>query len=319
MILFVNDPHIADRPPLGRVVGYADQILAKLEECRSLAGPDDITVFTGDLFHTKRPSFVSHALVQRMIDLFDGWPGRIFTILGNHDLSEAGVASLPKQPIGVLVQAGVIELLPEAGIVVKTQGKQVYLEAAHYLDDAESEHYALQAETDGRDKAVLHADALIKVVHGPIMPPGQNPPFDHVNADQISSTADFCFYGHIHDDHGTYDIDACTYVNFGSIGRVARTEPNRTRAVAIALYDAATGEVTRHNLQSALPADEVFITVEGEEDAEDGDLKAYARELVYALQRGSSTSIEDLLAEVSEGVGKNVKAGVVQYLNEAGL
>jgi len=315
VILFINDPHVADRPPLGRVVGYADQIMAKLEECRSLVGPNDVTVITGDLFHTKRPSFVSHALVQRILDLFDGWPGRIFTVLGNHDLSEAGVASLPKQPIGVLLQAGAIELLSEAGVIVKVQGKRAYLEAAHYSDTTDPKHFGL------RDPAGIAdgVEVMIKVAHGPILPPGLDPPFDHINADKIPPTADFCFYGHIHDDHGTYKVDLCTYVNFGAVGRVARTESNRTRTVAVAMYDVETGTVTRHELQSVLPADDVFITVEGEEAAEDGDLKAYARELVHALQRGSSTSIDDLLAEVSEGIDKDVKAGVVRYLNEAGL
>ncbi|KKM05151.1 hypothetical protein LCGC14_1756980 [marine sediment metagenome] len=266
-------------------------------------------MWTGDVFHVKRPSFVSHALMQRLIDLFGEWPGRRLVILGNHDMGPAGVESVSRQPIGVLLRAGVLELMTE-DLALTVDDRCVQLSPVHYADDAVPEHYTLR-----RMKGV---DLAIVVAHGAIMPPKQSPPFDHVSASDIDTTGcDLLCYGHIHEDHGVYKVGSCRFVNFGSLGRVARTGYNR-RDVSVAVVS-GDGTVTKVRLDTALPADEVFITVEGEEDAEDGDLKAYARELVYALQRGSSTSIEDLLAEVSEGVGKNVKAGVVQYLNEAGL
>ncbi|KKK91776.1 hypothetical protein LCGC14_2709560 [marine sediment metagenome] len=313
MIYFINDPHIADRPPLGRVEGYADQILAKLEECRELARADSasLTVFTGDVFHIKRPSFVSHALMQRMIDLLREWPGRKFTVLGNHDLSEAGLASVPKQPIGVLLRAGVLELLPEDGIVVEVSGCKVYLEAAHYSDTDDPEYFALH----NRPKC----DVAIKVTHGMLVPPGRDPPFDHIKAEDIPAGADYLFNGHIHDDYGAREINGCTHVNFGSLGRVARTDENRKREVAIAVYDPVKNVVTRRALKSALPSADIFITVEAENVEDSDDLKAYARELAHALQQGTGASIEDLLAGASDGVAKDVKVEVTRYLTEAGL
>lgn len=317
-ILIINDVHIADRPPLGRIEGYTDQIMAKLEECRQLAREQgcDVTLWTGDFFHNKRPSFVSHALMQRLLDLLREWPGRKYIVVGNHDMSEAGMASLPRQPLGVLLRAGVLELLPEDGVTIEVGGRKVYLEASHYADTMEPEHYALQ----GRGAAAKGADVRIKVVHGAIMPPGADPPFEHINADKIPARADYCFYGHIHDVHGTYAVDACTYVNFGSVGRVARTGENRKRAVSVALYDPVADVVKRHVLKSVLPAAEVFIAVETEAVEGDDDLKAYARELAHALQQGSSASIEDLLVGAFEGVvDDEVRAAVKGYLVTAGL
>jgi DNA repair exonuclease SbcCD nuclease subunit len=312
-ILFINDPHIADRPPLGRVAGYADQIMAKLEECRELAHERgcELTIFTGDLFHTKRPSFVSHALIQRLIELFREWPGRVLVILGNHDMNESGLASLPRQPIGVLLRAGVLELL-EDDVTVKIDGLRVQLSPAHFRTDADLTHYSL-----ARQFAV---DVAIKVVHQMIMPPGTTPPFEHTPAATIDTDGmDYCFYGHAHTVHGEYVLNGCHFVNFGSLGRVARTPDNWERSVQVVVWT-PPDRLEVVVLQSALPGEQVFlISDELAGRANDDDLKAYARELTHALVTGSSTSIETLLAEATEGVEDGVRELVKQYLEGAGL
>lgn len=313
-ILFVNDVHLADKPPLGRVEGYTDQIMIKLEECRGLVGPEDVTVWTGDIFHCKRPTFVSHALVQRLIYLLRGWPGRKLAILGNHDLGPAGVESVSRQPIGVLFRAGVLELLDQ-DTEVAVDGARALLSPAHYKDEATPEYFAF---TDKRPKG---AKWVIKVAHGMIFPPSSAPPYgSSIDAGDIDTSGiDYFFNGHVHDDHGDYKVGDCTFVNYGSLSRVARTSGNQ-RDVHVALLR-GDGTVEKVRLESALPANEIFLAVEGEGAGavEDDDLKAYARELVYALQRGSSASIEDLLVEMAEGVSEPVKARVQRYLVEAGL
>jgi predicted phosphodiesterase len=313
-IIFVNDVHIADRPPLGRAPGYTDQIMDKLSEIRGLATEDTITIFTGDLFHVKRPAFVSHALVQRLLLLFESWPGRRMIVLGNHDMGPAGRASLTSQPIGDLIRAGTLELL-EKDELVKVGGNRVLLSPAPYREDADAAYYALAPQT----MKGMKWHYAIKVAHGMIMPPGSTAPFDFVSAGDIDTTGiDLFFYGHIHDDHGFYLIEQCQFVNFGSVARVARTGGN-LRDVHVAVFT-DDGVVDRVRLESALPAGDVFLGPQaGQASGTDDDLKAYARELATALQQGAGASIDDLLAQATEGVKEDVRTSVKSYLEAAGL
>ena len=56
-ILVINDPHIADRPPLGRKDDYRSTILSKLYTMQAVIKENEITqvVITGDVFHYKNP------------------------------------------------------------------------------------------------------------------------------------------------------------------------------------------------------------------------------------------------------------------------
>lgn len=313
-ILVINDVHIADRPPLGRRDGYCDQILAKLEECRRLACDQrwcEITLFTGDLFHTKRPSHVSHALVQRLITMFREWPGRRFAILGNHDCSEAGLESVNRQPIGVLFRAGALEYLAD-DIILNVAGRRIQISPAHYDANERPERYSLRRK--------YGVEIAIKVAHGMILPPNSKAPFEFVPADTIDTNGmNFCFYGHPHDDHGEYSVGGARFVNFGSLARVARTPDNWQRSVYVAILDVDTKKVERVELKSVCPSDDVFLTPETISATMNEDVRAYAQTLVDALQQGTGMSLEALFAETTRGTSEEVKQLVLRYLHDAGL
>src|SRR4051812_47041641 len=116
-ILVVNDVHLAASPPMGCREVYVQDIKNMLLEARQYARDNECayTVFTGDFWHSKRN--VPDSLKVWAMALLQEWPGRKLAIVGNHDLSFAGQASVPSQPIGVLFQAGVLEWLKDDLII----------------------------------------------------------------------------------------------------------------------------------------------------------------------------------------------------------
>ena len=102
-VIVINDVHLAASPPMGCTERYTEDIKNMLTEARNYARANDaqMTVFTGDFFHSKRGT--PPGLIRWAMELLQDWPGRRLAIVGNHDQSYRGLASIPDQPIGLLL------------------------------------------------------------------------------------------------------------------------------------------------------------------------------------------------------------------------
>lgn len=258
-ILILGDIHLMDKPPRNCTDSYLDDILdildftARLEKSLDL----DAVVWAGDVFHHKQPSRSSHRLVLKAIEAVKKYR-RLLIVTGNHDISNDRLESVPEQqPLGVLFEAGAEELdgwddrggLPLFGV----PWQQRWMEEGA-IEDA----FTLWRTADSDVDLSRH----LVVTHAPIFPPGQfeDQKFEVLHPSDFAAAMGgegSLYYGHIHEDHGIYEVDGVTFSNLGAISRGSLTEYNQNRSIKAALWTPEDGffEIDLPHK----PATEVFL------------------------------------------------------------
>ena len=313
--LVVNDPHLTDRPPLGRQEGYADQVFDKLQECWDIAGSEhcDFILFTGDLHHRFRGPVVAYAMTIRLLALLKQAPCPVYGIAGNHDLSSDGTASIWRMPFGVLAKAGALTWLDQARVV-----EDVLLIPRNWEPHIDAVPTAFKLS---RDEALMLPERgegySVMVAHASILAPGDTRPYPYHDAEKLpTDVLDVLICGHIHEDEGIHQLSSgCWFANVGSISRISRTADNLTRKpqVLTVTFDKGEIEFERHILKSALPAAEVFFEKEVAEERQVGD---FAAALATALEM-EETPLDELIAQHTEGQPPEVVERLRRYLMEA--
>lgn len=259
-LLLINDVHLSDRPPSSRTDTYADDVLDKLHWAVGYGKGHgcDAIVQAGDIFHIKRPDRTSHRLVQATADVLTSVDLPVYIVPGNHDLSNDRLDSIPSQPIGTLAKADGIELLmgphpdlPLYGLPYQASWDDLPHLLGEYREWADGKHL--------KDLSWLP----LLVTHAPIFPPGQEPPYDYIQAEDwadLMMVGDV-LYGHIHDSHGIYrtKVPGVTLCNMGALSRGSLHEATLKRKPTVAVWDSTVvGE--RFTLVEVphKPAEEVF-------------------------------------------------------------
>jgi len=248
-ILCVGDIHVMDRPPVNASESYTDDIIGMLTWIADHAALNKIStvVWAGDIFHHKQPSKTSHALVLKMLEVVKHHQNlglELLIVTGNHDISNDVLASVhEKQPLGVLYAAGARELagwhetLPLYGVPWQRD----------WTTDARTPWDAFEAwrGAQGRSEGI----AALAVTHAPIYPPGEAekqlfelvPTKGEHGLSSAMGNSGFLYYGHIHEDHGIYEVEGVTYANMGAISRGSLTEYNIARSIKVALWTPQDG------------------------------------------------------------------------------
>lgn len=249
-ILTVGDPHLSDKAPVNTTDSYTDDILEMLIWIADTAKArkSSAVVLLGDIFHHKAPTRNSHALVQKMIDVisyFKKLDVPIWAVVGNHDLTSDRMDSLPSQPLGVLFKAGLQRLegwhpdLPVFGIGWRqdwTTNENAPHEAFELWRDA------LGLNNDS-DPGSLRGPALA-LTHAPVYPPREAaeklfelvPCGGETGISAAMGQQGYFNFGHIHSNHGTWEVDGVTYANHGALSRGSLVEYNLERPIQITAW-----------------------------------------------------------------------------------
>jgi len=321
---------MSDRAPSGRTDSYPDDIIAKLKWLAKFAKSEkvDATVWAGDIFHHKQPSRTSHSTVLKMIDVVQSFDN-LYIVTGNHDISNDVLESVhEKQPLGVLLQSGAKELdgwhetLPIYGV----PWQQRWLHEGVVQGAFEGWRSANEGNDYGNSN-----DRSLAVTHAPIYPPGEaeNQMFDllpTMGEDGLSAAMDhmgYLYYGHIHEDHGIFEVEGVTYCNPGAISRGSLHEYNLSRKIQAAVW--SDGEDSKYELGFTLipiphkPAEEVFrIAAAQESKAEKVSLDTFLTEV--GTQSLSISSTEDVIEHIKslEQITPRVKKTAIEILEEIG-
>ncbi len=302
--LLIGDIHLSDRAPSLRTECYAQDILDKLADAVRIAIEQgaEAVVSAGDVFHIKSPSRTSHALVQRTGEVLRSADLPVLVVPGNHDLSQDRLESLKKQPLGTLAKMEGIELL-------MGHHPEFPLFGLPYLHD-----WSTMLNTwmkDFRDWSDAGKGGEfdfwpLMVTHAPIFPPGENPPYEFIDAADWAAMMQNgdCYYGHIHDVHGTYVPDPTIPVvlcNNGAVSRGSLHEATLKREPAVTMWDSEKSGVerfTKHPLKFR-PVESVFRL----QEKEDADEKT-SRVEEFLADVGSTTldglSLEEVAHQARE-------------------
>lgn len=313
-VLLIGDIHLRDSPPRNASETYTDDILDILKYTAKMQHELGISavVWAGDVFDHKTPSKTSHRLVLRAIEAVKRYK-ELWIVTGNHDISHDRLESVAEQqPLGVLFEAGARELngwhpeLPVFGI----PWQQDWLKPGTVNSSFELRH-------QGRIFAPSRPGLV--VTHAPISP-HESEMYDvldnHEIAEAMKNTGSL-YYGHIHEDHGIYEVDGVTFCNVGAVSRGSLTESNLKRKIKAALWTPEHGflEVELPHR----PAEEVLRIESGTQAKEARiSLESFLEDVGRTRLDVSSTAvvIQHIRALNEERVPPPVKSVAISLLEE---
>lgn len=315
--LLVGDIHLSDKPPSSCTDTYLDDLFDLLEQTVTLANEAGaVPIWAGDVFHVKTPGRTSHKTVQRAMRLMESYTHRLRIVPGNHDMQHDRFDSLfETQPLGVLLEAGALLLqgwdreFPEIYGVPWLQGYGPEGTVPQPLIEGMNDWRAanLRAETDTTNCLVI--------AHAPLYPPGFELEYEFFSARTwagLMNNRGSCYYGHVHERHGQYEVDGVKFCNDGAITRGSLHESDLKRKVAVTFWNTETG--FREVLLDAKPVSEVFRLTEKIEERETA-----ARLDEFLSGIGSTQlevmSIESVVASIREkGLGEDVTRLAIELL-----
>ena len=121
-VCFIGDTHLKCTSPVSRRDSYPTAILDKLEYVASTVNVEKCNIFIllGDVFDSPVTSLPYLATV---IDTFKKISAKgitVYTIVGNHDIKNNRMDSLPSTALGILISTGYLKLAPKELIVENT-------------------------------------------------------------------------------------------------------------------------------------------------------------------------------------------------------
>ena len=136
--------------------------------------------------------------------------------------------------------------------------------------------------------------ATLMVAHAPLVPPGQNRPYEVIDAAdwaRLMERPGHVAYGHMHDPEGVFHEGESLFVNEGALARGTLNEASLMRKPAVTLYDSEPeepGVIFRRIEVPHLPAEKVFriadkVTEQEQEDRLDAFLESIGKTTLEAV------------------------------------
>ena len=321
-VLVIGDVHICDHPPGRRVDGYKDQILDKLYECVKIAKEKEVThvLFLGDIFHIKKAYRVSHRVVHDIAEVCEAFGLPVIVLVGNHDIDDYSLDSLPKQPLGILEYLPNVTLLKEDRLELDDD---VHVYPIPGTSGVTLDDFNITG-TNKRDILVVHQSIVPDISKEREML--QDILLD---AKAVAERTDIniILYGHQHRSDGMYRINRdngtpAVFSNLGSICRLTIDDNDVYKEPSVLVLSIEADEnrtvgTEIIKLGSVLPPNEVYKLEEhSEEKAHSLDIE----DTIKKLQETeiSSFSIDGVVKDVEHrtDIDAPVKAVALNLLEE---
>lgn len=297
-VLLCADIHLSDASPASRREGYLAETMELLWQTVKLAKEHSAhVVWAGDVFHIKTPGRNSHRMVNETIDVVKAYPNGLSIVPGNHDLMQDRLDSIPSQPLGTLFKAGAQNL--------QGWGNEETFNSCVYgvpWQQRFNETTVGNAFADYRKFASAEISHLV-VTHAPLYPPGKELPYEFYDTGswaEAMGNHGSVFYGHVHNPHGTYEVDGVTFCNNGALSRGSLDESNLTRPVLATIWSSVSGLFRSIPLR-AQPADQIF-------------------KMEVKTKRQAQIKLDDFLASIGQAsIDITTVDSVMTYVKSLGL
>lgn len=330
-ILCVGDIHAMDKAPINATETYMDDLIEMLMWTADYAAKMEIPtiVWAGDVWHHKQPNRTSHALVIRMMRVVEYHLKlgiELICVTGNHDITNDRLDSLERQPLGVLYAAGLKSLdgwhstLPLYGV----PWRQDWTTSETSSEEAFNLWRSAGGVDEGPENAVIDLTKALAVTHAPIYPPSdaEKQMFELVSTQGEHGLAEamghmgYLYYGHIHEDHGIFEVEGVTFANMGALSRGSLHEYNITRKIKVALWDSDFGFAAVDVPHK--PAEEHFKMAQAEDKkTERLALDAFLADVGSRTLDVSSTGSVIEAIRTREDVSPRVKKRAIDILESA--
>lgn len=315
--VFRTDVHVAEKGPQSWKGDYAAEIWSNLEQVGEMARKYKATAVLdgGDFFHVKAATRNPHSIVIKAMEIHTGYPCPTYCVEGNHDIAYNNLASIEKQPLGVLYASGVFNHLREE---VFTDGKlQVRVVGIPYDPNRTLKSLREIKKQPGDD-------ALIAVVHALA---SENPPasVEDFFGEPVFRYSDLIFedgpdvwcFGHWHKDQGVVGIEGRRFINQGALSRGALVKENLTRIPKAALIEVTPDGIEIGTLpMKVLPAEEVFDLERKERrDEESRVIDEFVSRIQEDIEVDTTEDIEKTVGDLD--FAPEIRELALQYLERA--
>jgi len=238
-LVWTTDWHLSDVPPGRRKDDYRQALLDKLAfVCGLTEKLNGAALCGGDVFHHKKPSHNGNSLrlIIQLIGALRRFPHeRVFGSVGNHDISYDRMDSLPRQPLGLLMEVGAYHNLNRETVFFTNQDEsvKVSVETFPYAEGAETIQNILNVGP--RQPGVTYR---IGIVHAYGHPGNAGDMFGTrtIGYNELEGNDfDILLWGHDHSRHGVEEVGKTTHVNLGSMARAAFSYDEVDRPVVAAI------------------------------------------------------------------------------------
>lgn len=302
-LILVGDPHYRTKGSLYRKDDYYSTQLDKLKQIiqKGEAHKVDGIVFLGDVTHSPKES---HQLVYDLLSIFKTTKIKLYTIVGNHDITGWNLSTLKQSPLGVLINSGALNLIEGYQLFPD----EVVIKGVPYKSDHGVNDYIFLSQYDKQLRIVL--------THNMIAPLGHNL-FEYLHPDQIKTNASIFFVGHYHHPYDFISNVLPHKPRFTDVGipmRWKTDEANISPKVALLNVSYSNG-IHTYNIQylplEAKPGHEVFNLVKVQEIK---DKDQNIEDFVQTLETTSftSTNLEESILQYGKNQG--IDTQVIQEL-----
>jgi DNA repair exonuclease SbcCD nuclease subunit len=292
-IVTFTDVHLADKGPASRTDNYRDAILGKLEQISVFCKENkvDLAICAGDLFHFKSPSKNSHFLVSKTMEIFKNFPCPVYSIYGNHDISQDNISTLPKQPFYVLLKSGAIRYLEDETF----DNGNIRIFGMDYLSDPDYKDFNRSKNKEKIQMCVAHVNASSQ--------------FDDLFGEKVykyqelqNCTPDIFLFGHYHPDQGIEVHGGKHFINVGSLSRgsLKKDELSRTPNISfITVDDSYNVKIDKIPLKVS-PAHEIFdLEQKKKEDVEQKEIENFIYEMKQKIAVDDSNDITKTISSMN--------------------
>jgi DNA repair exonuclease SbcCD nuclease subunit len=265
-LVYTTDWHISNKAPGRRRDNYRETILKKLEFVRQLTQKlNGVAICGGDVFHVKNPKSPANSfgLTEALIQKLKSFPyNLVMGAVGNHDISYDDMATLPDQPLGILMAAGVYHNLVDEPVMLYNDSVRILVESFPYEEGENTLQRLLVQGVKPKD----NYDYRIGVVHAFGESGNGGTLFGAVKIgyNQVKHlNYDFLLWGHDHSRKETETVGNITHINLGSLARAAfNTDEVDRKVVAMVLSFSKEGVKGKEVEIPVDPLDSVFTTAD---------------------------------------------------------
>lgn len=238
-LVWTTDWHFSDIPPGRRKDNYRQALIEKLTFVRTIVERlNGAALCGGDVFHLKKPSHPGNSLrlIMELYNTLKKFPhGCVFGSVGNHDISFDRMDSLPRQPLGLLIEVGAYHNLNKEPVLFTNQDESinVSVETFPYAEGAETIQNILEAGP--RQPGVKHRVGIVHA-YGHAGDAGDMFGTRTIGYNELDGCDfDLLLWGHDHSRHGVDEVGKTTHINLGSMARAAFSYDEVNRPVVAAI------------------------------------------------------------------------------------
>lgn len=301
-ILIVGDVHLSYMAPSTRIDNYPTTILNKVQWVLQYALDNSITdvYLLGDIFHTtQQPTWYVNMAI-RLFNHYRSLGIRIFTLVGNHDVSYGRLDKLNDSPLGTLVNAGVLERF-----------QCMVYDDTHVM----GVDYGMPVPQAPNDKSMLLAHMFYA------QPFGKD--HDNLTKEQVEELGyKMIVLGHDHNQYDVVKVGDTRIFRFGALSRGTSHRHHLIRTIQVLQVETGSFRTKLIPVPHE-PSDRVFThnaleKYNKERNVTLASFRDDLAELVAKMSQDEETS--DVRAAVeSMGLEPEVEEIVLEYLREAGV